>query len=77
MTPQNRLGGGNRILRQVQTRGKIIPATCWQNTQNNVSAERCIRQSLKRAVATEGKQEPYATVYGGECVQFEVFSTPN
>jgi hypothetical protein len=77
MTTQNRLGGGNRILRQVQARGKIIPAACWQNAQNNVSAERCIRQSLKRAVAAESKQQLYATIYGGECVQFEVFSTPD
>ncbi len=77
LTPQSRLGGGNRVLRQLQSRGKIIPATGWQNSQNNISSVRCVRQSLKRTVAAKGKHEPHTTIYRGKCMRLEVFSISN
>jgi hypothetical protein len=77
LTPQNRLCGGNRVLGQLQTGGKVIPAAGGENTQNNVSAVRGVHQSLEGAVASKSKQNPFAILDRRDGAQFKLLTIPN
>jgi hypothetical protein len=77
LTPENRLRSRNRVLGQLQTRGKVIPSAGGENTQNNVSAVRGVHQSLKGAIAPKSKQNPFAILDRRDCWQFKLLTIPN